>query len=131
MAESSTDKDAAFYSSVSSNPILPQIQFEQQSDDRSNNTFMISPKPEPSPYVDISELMNQQVVTLAPLANLVSVSVSKPQPVADLFGRLDRKSTEVVGLSPVEDQSVVLDILRNVHRGLLDHNNCRSCEGIS
>lgn len=127
MAESSTDKDAAFYSSVSSNPILPQIQFEQQSDDRSSS-FMISPKPEPSPYVDISELMNQQVVTLTPLANLVSVGVSKPQPVADLFSRLDRKSTEVVTLSPAESQSVVLGILRKVHQGLFDRNNCRSCE---
>lgn len=125
MAESSTDKEAAFYSSVSSNPILPQIQFEQQSDDRSN-AFMISPKPEPLPYVDISELMSQQVVALTPLANLVSVGVSKPPPVTDLFSRLDRKSTEVVNLCPAENQNMVLDILRKVHQGLFDHNNYRS-----
>lgn len=124
VAESSTDKEAAFYSSVSSNPILPQIPFEQQTSEHSNS-FLITPKPEPMPYVDISELMNtygnggtHQLVSLAQQGNLIPVNISKPPPVTELFGRLEKKNEEVVALCPVENQGMILEILRKVQQGL-------------
>lgn len=124
VAESSTDKEAAFYSSVSSNPILPQIPFEQQTGDH-NNSFLITPKPEPLPYVDISELMNTyanggspQLVSFAQQGNLISVNLSKPQPVTELFSRMEKKNAEVIALCPVENQGMIVEILGKVQQGL-------------
>lgn len=127
IAESSTDKESAFfYSSVSNNPILPQIHFESQSTDQ--NHFLINPKSEPSPYVDIGELMSQnqdvkhtftgpqQLVSMAPR---LPASVSKPQPVVELFSRLENKYTEVVTLSPPDNRQSVMHVLLDVQQAVI------------
>lgn len=125
IAESSTDKESAFfYSSVSNNPILPQIRFESQSTDQ--NHFLINPKSEPSPYVDIGELMNQDVKqqhTFTGPQQLVSMQprlptiVSKPPPVVELYSRLDKKYTDVMTLSPPDNRQSVIHVLSDVQQG--------------
>lgn len=126
IAESSTDKESPFfYSSVSNNPILPQIHFEQQSADQ--NQFLINPKPEPSAYVDIGELMNQdvkhpftaaaqQAVALPPR---LPAAVSKPHPVVELYSRLEKKYTDVVTLSPLDNRSSVMQVLLEVEHAVI------------
>jgi len=125
IAENSTDKESGFfYSSVSINPILPQIPFESQSADQ--NQFLINPKSEPSPYVDIGELMNQdvkhpfaggqQMVSLPPR---VPAAVSKPQPVVELYSRLEKKYTDVVTLSPLDNRQSVMQVLLEVEQAVI------------
>lgn len=121
IAESSTDKESApfFYSSVSNNPILPQIHYESQSADQ--NQFLVNPKSEPSPYIELTDLMNQDVKHVfagnqqQPVSlTCLPAAVSKPQPVVELYSRLEKKYKDVVSLSPLESRQSVMQVLLEV-----------------